>query len=65
MLAASPYSGASARKPGGGGGSSMCSTRSPQSAITLMYRLSGRCMKGNLMPIKDPKLPECLGFENF
>jgi hypothetical protein len=25
----------------------------------------GKTMKGNLMPIKDPKLPEALGFENF
>ena len=38
------------RSPAQGGGSSMCSTSSPRSAITLMYRLSGRCMKGNLTP---------------
>src|SRR5581483_5531338 len=50
IVAASAYSGAWAMKPGGGGGSSMCSTRSPESAITLMYRLSGRWMKGNLTP---------------
>lgn len=25
----------------------------------------GKTMKGNLMPIKDPKLPEALGFENY
>src|SRR5262249_49360683 len=48
--AAAPYSGARATKPGAGGGSSMWSASSPRSAITLMYRPSGRCMKGNLTP---------------
>ena len=50
MVAAAPYSQASSRKPGGGGGSSMCSIKSPEAPITCTYRLSGRCMKGNFTP---------------
>ena len=40
--------------------------------VTLLFAMVGlfiagigRVMKGNLMPIKDPKLPEALGFENY
>ncbi len=35
------------------------------SMIALFLAGVGRSMKGNLLPIKDPKLPESLGFENY
>jgi len=25
----------------------------------------GRAMRGNLIPVKDPKLGDCLAFENY
>ena len=50
IAAASRYSHAAARKPGGGGGSSMSSISRPTSPITCTYRLNGRCMKGKSIP---------------
>ena len=33
--------------------------------VALFFAGVGKAMKGNLMPIKDPKLGECLAFENY
>ncbi len=33
--------------------------------VALFLAAVGKSMKGNLMPIKDPKLGECLAFENY
>lgn len=33
--------------------------------VALFIAAVGRAMKGNLMPVKDPKLGECLAFENY
>jgi hypothetical protein len=35
------------------------------SMVALFLAGVGRAMKGNLLPIKDPKLPASLGFENY
>ena len=50
MLAASAYSSARARKPGGGAGSSMCPSTRPLAAMALTYRDRGRWMKGMNTP---------------
>jgi hypothetical protein len=33
--------------------------------VALFLAGVGKAMKGNLMPVKDPKLGECLAFENY
>jgi hypothetical protein len=35
------------------------------SMVALFLAGVGRAMKGNLLPIKDPKLPQSLAFENY
>ena len=56
MVAASAYSWARARKPGGGAGSSMRTTGMPLAASALTYRDSGRWMKGMKTPFSTSSI---------